>query len=877
MKIFNLGALESGTATVLVIHTFIPTLAELARHNYKSKLAEAGLETNQVCYLSLFDQKPSKIGVVELRLKMLELEELLKVSNINVIVDCTSSYDEKLKKYSSGLIFSKIFGKDVSLWNSRGVFVHKGGAGSFKWLCGFRSESAGREAGKKQVVDSEFVVDFDKANIITITDGIEAKEVFRKLYAENEAVFYDTETSCLRWEQVGAKVLTVQLTGNSDKNTSYVFAIDHKDIVTTNNLKKVVGQGLKWILESGKKIFIHNSNFDILWTRKHLCPDLDFYKVNIWDTMIIYHFLTNSIYDVKLGLKESAFITGTAQDWESDLGEAKKEICARDKLKLDDFSYELFEPEMLIRYAGLDTIVLAYYWDMLKRLNEEHPARVEVDIIQETWKDNWQSIMQSIEYQIWVGMPFDIKVAKKQLKEHNETIIRLTQEILDDENTKKAMRLVNSRNFEKAKLAYQKKCEEAQAKGKEFKGAKPDFALEKYGSISFVEEFNPASLAHKRILFFEVLNLPILGKTDGGAPACGAGEMLEYCDKFPQHKVLANFGQITKINKECGTYLEPFIELAETAFDGRIRTNFVPLNKSLRMRASAPTLLNLPKTDFKKCVQEANGNFIYQIDYSALEAILSLNSTEDEARLAQYLAGVQDIHSVNAIIAGKAVGDIRFEKFDVTKPEDIAYVKSNFPKERQDAKGSLTFLLQYLGSYLGIKAGLKVTDEVAKNIYNGYWDTYLGEKKFIIEATRKMSTQGYIKFFGSGVILTPDIELDPFEPENLKKIRTPFNAIHQSGAFLTLQAMDRVQRRFFGTEGFMPFVSVYDSAIYSCRDEDAIAIREAFLEEMTKPYKDKQRVMLKADSEIGSSYKAERAFEGTNEELVQILKEMRNK
>ena len=38
MKIFNLTALENGTATVLVIHTFIPTLAELARHNYKSKL-----------------------------------------------------------------------------------------------------------------------------------------------------------------------------------------------------------------------------------------------------------------------------------------------------------------------------------------------------------------------------------------------------------------------------------------------------------------------------------------------------------------------------------------------------------------------------------------------------------------------------------------------------------------------------------------------------------------------------------------------------------------------------------------------------------------------------------------------------------------------
>ena len=38
MKIFNIKALESGTATVLVIHTFLDTLSSLAKHNYKSKL-----------------------------------------------------------------------------------------------------------------------------------------------------------------------------------------------------------------------------------------------------------------------------------------------------------------------------------------------------------------------------------------------------------------------------------------------------------------------------------------------------------------------------------------------------------------------------------------------------------------------------------------------------------------------------------------------------------------------------------------------------------------------------------------------------------------------------------------------------------------------
>ena len=95
MKIFNIKALESGKATVLVLHTFLDTLSSLAKHNYKSKLAEAGLETNQVAYVSLFSQKPSKVGVVELRGKVQELEEILKVSNINLIVDCTSFYDAK--------------------------------------------------------------------------------------------------------------------------------------------------------------------------------------------------------------------------------------------------------------------------------------------------------------------------------------------------------------------------------------------------------------------------------------------------------------------------------------------------------------------------------------------------------------------------------------------------------------------------------------------------------------------------------------------------------------------------------------------------------------------------------------------------------------
>ena len=264
MKIYNEKSMQEGTATVLVLHSFIGTLSDLAKHNYKSKLAEAGLETNQVCYLSLFDQKPNKIGVVELRGKMLELEELLKVSNINVIVDCTSSYDEKLKKYSSGLIFSKIFGKDVSLWNSRGVFVHKGGAGSFKWICGFRGITVGREAGKKQVVDSEFVVqrleDIEIREVTTL-EGLKDLNNFLK---DTSEVLFDIETNSLRYDSKDSKILCLQFGKRSEPYISYVVWYEKTGVEVTEEYKKYVRQLVEKIAYS-KDLVAHNgSSFDIL-------------------------------------------------------------------------------------------------------------------------------------------------------------------------------------------------------------------------------------------------------------------------------------------------------------------------------------------------------------------------------------------------------------------------------------------------------------------------------------------------------------------------------------------------------------------------------------------------------------------------------------
>lgn len=190
---------------------------------------------------------------------------------------------------------------------------------------------------------------------------------------------------------------------------------------------------------------------------------------------------------------------------------------------------------------------------------------------------------------------------------------------------------------------------------------------------------------------------------------------------------------------------------------------------------------------------------------------------------------------------------------------------------------NINVALQYLGSYRSIQFGMGISEEKAKMIYNNYWATYEGEREFFKKCVKDMNEKGYIKFFGEGVILTPDIENDPDNDEVLKKVRTPFNTTSQSSAFLTLKAMDKAMRRFKEENiKVHTFLSVYDSILYSCRDEDSIYVRKVFLDYMTEAYDIDQAVLLKADAEIGFSYKAERDFEGTDDELKQILKEMRN-
>jgi DNA polymerase-1 len=210
----------------------------------------------------------------------------------------------------------------------------------------------------------------------------------------------------------------------------------------------------------------------------------------------------------------------------------------------------------------------------------------------------------------------------------------------------------------------------------------------------------------------------------------------------------------------------------------------------------------------------------------------------------------------------------------MTNPDDLKEIKSKFPHRRQEAK-ALTFGMAYGQSIMGIAMTFGVSKEVATSIYDTYWASYKGEREFYLKSVDDMVNKGYQINYGNSVILTIGITDDETDKENMSKVRTIYNSIGQSSAHQTLKAMDKAWRRFIKEDvHFRPFLSVYDSIIYSCKDEDAFYVRNVLEEFMLEDLLPDQLFKLSTEFEVGNSYKASHKFGGNEEDCKNTLKEL---
>ena len=74
---------------------------------YSNPLIKAGVKLTEILFVGLFDSAMKSISVGELRKGVSELEELLKCTGVNVVVDASHKRDKD--SFVQGLIFKDIF------------------------------------------------------------------------------------------------------------------------------------------------------------------------------------------------------------------------------------------------------------------------------------------------------------------------------------------------------------------------------------------------------------------------------------------------------------------------------------------------------------------------------------------------------------------------------------------------------------------------------------------------------------------------------------------------------------------------------------------------------------------------------------------------
>jgi len=690
MKVFNTDVLEKcqkeGTYPKVVI------LKNFIGNNDRGKLTKYALEMfkfkvspKEVLYISLFDKETKKFGVQELRGAIKELEEFLTIVGCNVLVDDTYTYDSRTKKVTKSLVFKDIFHRDNTLWKDRGVLEAELNNVKVKAICGLRWESIAREKDSKEVIDSEFIVKPNKVQIVIPKTVKEVKACFNELSKSKEIV-YDTEASSTDIFRADFKMYTAQYTGMNNKDKAFIFFYEHPKVPKDEEFKKYVAKGIKWIFENRKTI-IHNASYDLVMAMRLF--NVDVFKTNFYDSMIIWHFLTNTYEDVPLGLKYVCFNQGIFNDWEYKLDLDKKRICSEMKIKKDDFKYEYFDVDDLTLYGAYDTINLAYLWERLQEMSKEHIA---IDVIKKTWegKEGWMNLMKGTYIMMFNGAPFNMPKAKELKEKHEKRLIQIEQLIKENEYIKMAEKRLSKKQWEKALEAYNKKVQTAKAKGKEFKGKAPEKEKGKYGSIVYDVSFSTTSPIHMKTLFFEVLKFPVLSKSKTtGEPALGKDNLATYFKMKPELSIIKLFDEKAKIGKVLTTYLNNWIEKVTASYDGRLHASFNPLTTSARYKGSDGNLLNIPKGKGLKELLESdykNGWCTLALDYKSLEERLGLLLHQDKAKLALRDKNISDFHSLNACIIDKALGRGELAHLDMFNPKDLKKVKANFSKRRSEAK-----------------------------------------------------------------------------------------------------------------------------------------------------------------------------------------------
>lgn len=537
-------------------------------------------------------------------------------------------------------------------------------------------------------------------------------ELIDRLNKDYTAVAFDIETTGLNL--VKDSILGFGLCFEHEK----AYYVD-----LTREPEWVVAEVFKQLQRLKIKIVIHNSLFDICFVGVRYKVDLT--RLDIVDTLIMEH-TTNThkqYYKISMGLKALAMEYTRFGDYEALLEDWKNGYIKSNKIKKDEFSYDMIPVEILEPYCCMDVIVTF-------------------------------QVLQALGYQIkkhvaggWDQLPKLIRIKHEANKHYLRARINgimIDRERLEDigqEWLKERDRILKELHaLPEVKLA--EKLVQRRALTKEQSKLKNKMKLSKCRKLWKENTFKFTSNAHKQTLFFEVIGLAPKGKTKSGANSVDGDFVEAYAHT---NRVCEILGGFSKLEKGITSFYDNI--MAQTSDEYPIVHPDLNLCGTVSSRTSCkePNISQVPSRKPLNIIKDAfvveDGYNWIAFDYCAQEyRVMAHLSGEDS--ILEAIKNDYDLHSTTAL---RAFGDKMTIPEGLSHKETLDYIKEHYGKTWRDRSKTLVFSLLYGVTAYGLKDLLKCSAKEAQSSIDSYFAGHPKVKAYIDSVKDFIHQHGYVE------------------------------------------------------------------------------------------------------------------------------------
>ena len=305
-----------------------------------------------------------------------------------------------------------------------------------------------------------------------------------------------------------------------------------------------------------------------------------------------------------------------------------------------------------------------------------------------------------------------------------------------------------------------------------------------------------------------------------------------------KHPVVEKILEHRGLKKLLGTYIDA-LPLLINPRTGRVHTSFnQTVTATGRLSSSNPNLQNIPIRDengkeIRKAFIPDEGCLFFSADYSQIELRIMAHLSEDKNMIDAFLSN-HDIHAATAAKIYKI---------------DLKDVDSDMRRKAKTAN----FGIIYGISVFGLAERMNVDRKEAKELIDGYFETYPGVKAYMDKSIQVAQEKGYVETIFHRKRFLPDINSRNAVVRGYAE-RNAINApIQGSAADIIKVAMARIYQRF-QTEGIQAkmILQVHDELNFSVPVNEKERVEEIVIEEMEKAYR--MHVPLKADCGWGKNW-----------------------